>query len=131
MRISTSRPRSVIAVIYSSRVVAADRNASWNTKIASNKNNPLHLAVRTMEDFSGELLFCFVSFLLFLFRAREKWLGDIPTGTGGLLESPGSHLTRRKLNIPAMLMRRTDKAYPLKLWSFRIKVEDGERGTLR
>jgi hypothetical protein len=85
-----------------------------------------------MEDFFVFLASLFLLFrpvfCYFSFLAWEKWLGEMPTWIGGLLESPGSHSTRRKLNIPAMLMRRADKAYPLKLWSFRIRVEDGREG---
>jgi hypothetical protein len=87
-----------------------------------------------MEDFLESFSFvssrfCFVISLSCVREAVKR--GKIPTWIGRLLESPGSHYTRRKLNIPTMLMRRTDKAYPLKLRSsFRIKVEDDERGTL-
>ena len=110
------------------------KTASWNTKIASNvQPSPLTI-VRTMEDFLESFSFvssrfCFVISLSCVREAVKR--GKIPTWIGRLLESPGSHYTRRKLNIPTMLMRRTDKAYPLKLRSsFRIKVEDDERGTL-
>jgi hypothetical protein len=51
MHISTSRPRSVMAVIYSSPVsVAADQKSWLEHKDSKQQPSPL-IVVRTMEDF--------------------------------------------------------------------------------